>query len=223
MKSKLLLYLTVSSILLLGGGIFSLISATSGRSYKLGPLQDSVYMTVDKAPVLKKQSGKLQKYLSKKINYPIDAFAKGIEGKVMVSFVVSKEGELLNPQLEEGLYQSLDAEALRVISTLTDWKPGMVNGLPVATKLVIPVHFYISDEDKKLSEQLRPLYANDTPPLFVLDNQKVTGLTTLDYYNVKSIRVIKGSKATELYGQDGKNGVLVIETKRGTEPTYKRY
>ena len=74
-----------------------------------------------------------------------------------------------------------------------------------------------------MAKQLKPFYVNNKPPLFVLDNKKVEGVANIEYYNVKSIRVIKGEKAIALYGDEGKNGVLVIQTKRGTSRDYQRY
>ncbi len=222
MKNRLLLFLTAICILLLGSGFYSLSNAKSGIGIYLQ--KDSVYTSVDKVPVFKKRSGNIQKYLSKEIRYPFDAVAKGLEGKVMVSFVITASGNLVNPNVVEGISESLDKEALRVVALLDSWKPGVVDGKYVDTKIIIPVHFYLSEENKKLSQQLKPFYDEGKElPLFVIDKKKVTGLSVLEYYNVKSIRVIKGQKAIDLYGEEGRNGVVVIETKHGTEPTYQRY
>ncbi len=221
MKSRVqsLIYI----ILIVIGGFCIPVSAMELKSTTSNSANDSIYQTVDKVPVFKKAGGNVQKFLSKQIQYPIDALAKEIEGKVMVTFVVSKDGDIANVEIVKGLYESIDKEALRVVSTLDKWKPGILNGENVHTKVTIPVHFYISEENKELAKQIKPFYSNDRTPLFVIDKKKVTGLATLEYYNVKSIRVIKGKKAIDLYGEEAKNGVLVIETKRGTEPIYKRY
>ncbi len=184
---------------------------------------DSIYDTVDKVPVAKKAGGNVQKFLSKQIQYPIDALAKEIEGKVLVSFVVTNSGKIANVELVKGLSESVDKEAIRVVGLLDKWKPGELNGKKVHTKVTLPVHFYISDENREIARQIKPFYENDRAPLFVIDKKKVTGLASIEYYNIKSIRVIKGKKAIELFGEDAKNGVLVIETKRGTEPVYRRY
>ena len=184
---------------------------------------EKVYETVNKVPVFTKNGGNVQKYLAKNLQYPVDALAKEVEGKVMVSFVVGSDGSLKNLNLEKGLSPSTDQEALRVVATMEKWKPAKLNGQDVATKVTIPVYFYLSQENKELAQQLKPFYVDNKPPLFVIDKKKVMGLTTLDYYNVKSIRVIKGEKAISLYGEDAKNGVLVVETKRGTPRDYQRY
>ena len=182
-----------------------------------------IYETVDKVPVFKKNGGKVQKYLSKNIKYPVEALALEQEGKVLVSFIVTAQGKLKDAKVEKSINESLDNEALRVVNTLSDWKPAKVGGKDVATRVTLPVHFYLSEENKNLAKQLKPFYESNKPPLFVLDNKKVLGLTTIEYYNVKSIRVIKGEKAIARYGEEAKNGVLVIQTKKGTPRDYQFY
>ncbi len=222
MKNKFLVFLTAVCVLLLGSGFYSL--SNSHKNVSFFTQRDSVYVTVDKAPRLKEKGGDVQKFISKEINYPIEAIAKVEEGKVLVTFVVTANGNMVNPHIEKGLSESLDKEALRVVSLMKYWKPGVVDGEKVDTKMIVPVHFYLSEENKRLSQQLKPFYEGGRkPPLFILDKKKVTGLSVVEYYNVKSVRVIKGKKAIELYGEDGRNGVVVIETKNGTEPVYKRY
>lgn len=184
---------------------------------------EKIYETVTKVPVFTKNGGNVQKYLAKNIQYPVDALAKEVEGKVMVSFVVGSDGTLNNINLEKGLSPSTDKEALRVVATMEKWKPAKIDGQEVATKVTIPVHFYLSQENKDLAQKIKPFYVDNKPPLFVIDKKKVMGLTTLEYYNIKSIRVIKGEKAINIYGEDAKNGVLVVETKRGTPRDYQRY
>ncbi len=184
---------------------------------------EKVYESVDKVPVFSKKGGNVQKFLTKNLQYPVDALAKEVEGKVLVSFVITSKGDLKNLKLEKGLSESTDKEALRVVRTMNKWKPAKKSGNAVATKMSIPVHFYLSETHRDIVQKLKPFYSNDKPPLFVLDNKKVLGLTTMEYYNVKSIRVVKGEKAISLYGDDAKNGVLVIETKRGTPRRYQMY
>ena len=222
MKTRIQSFLAVFT-LLIGINICANNKVNSYDSNNLLFENDSIYETVDKVPVYKKSRGNIQKYLAKQLKYPVDALAKEIEGKVLVSFVVTKDGELANVELVKGLYESIDKEALRVIHSLDKWKPGVVNGEVVHTKVTLPVHFYISDESRLIAQQIKPFYLNDRAPLFVIDKKKVTGVTTLEYFNIKSIRVIKGSKAVELYGDEAQNGVLVVETKKGTEPIYRRY
>jgi hypothetical protein len=55
-------------------------------------------------------------------------------------------------------------------------------------------------------------------PLFVIDDKKVKEYIEVPHYNVKSVRVMKGEKAIERFGEDAQNGVVIINTKRGTPP-----
>ncbi|MGQ1783784.1 MULTISPECIES: energy transducer TonB [unclassified Saccharicrinis] len=184
---------------------------------------EKVYESVDKVPVYGKYGGNIQKYFDKKLEYPVDALAKELEGKVLVSFVVTSKGIVSNAKIEKGLSESADKEALRLVNAMDKWKPAKIGRTSVASKVTMPINFYLSDKSRNLARQLKPFYANDKPPLFVLDNKKVLGITSVEYYNVKSIRVIKGERAIALYGEDAKNGVLVVETKRGTPREYQMH
>ncbi len=213
---KLLSTIVLAAIFMLG---FSQLA--DGQSKEVP--SEKVYETVSKVPVFTKNGGNVQKYLAKNLQYPVDALAKEVEGKVLVSFVVGSDGALKNLNLEKSLSPSTDKEALRVVATMEKWKPAKLDGQEVATKVTIPVHFYLSQKNKDLAQKIKPFYVDNKPPLFVIDKKKVMGLTTLYDYNIKSIRVIKGEKAISLYGEDAKYGVLVVETKRGTPRDYQRY
>jgi TonB family protein len=194
-----------------------------GFSSTLNMSLDSVYTKVDKLPMFKMHNGNIQKYLSKNIKYPLDAFAKEIEGKVIVSCILTKEGKLINPLVEKGFCTSIDTEALRVISSMQAWKPGVLNEHAVNIRMSIPVYFYLKKENRHIAQQLKPFYIQEKIPLFIINDKKVKGLNYLNYYNIKSIRVVKGKKAMQLYGTDAQYGVVIIETKKGAPPIYQRY
>ncbi|WP_068472544.1 energy transducer TonB [Saccharicrinis aurantiacus] len=184
---------------------------------------DSAYIIVDKVPVLKQNNGKVQKAINKALQYPFADMIAQIEGEVLVSFVITSEGIMSDIEVVEGLTETLNKEALRAVLLLKKWKPGKLDGELVNTRLTIPVHFKLSAEQHDLANKLKPMYSNGKNPLFVLDNKKVNGLSEIEYFNVRSIRVIKGEKATLLFGSDARDGVVVIETKRGTYPQYQMY
>jgi TonB family protein len=194
-----------------------------GFSSTLNMPSDSVCTKVDKLPIFKMHKGNIQKYLSKNIKYPLDAFAKEIEGKVIVSCIITKEGKLIDPLVKRGLCVSIDNEALRVISSMQAWKPGVLNEHIVNTRMSITVHFYLKKENRHIAQQLKPFYIQEKTPLFIINDKKVKGLTYLDYYNIKSIRVMKGKKAVQLYGNDAQFGVVIIQTKQGNPCIYQRY
>lgn len=176
--------------------------------------------TVDKLPKLKGARGNFSQFIAKKITYPENAKLRGIEGDVWVGFVVTKDGEIANVKVEKSVDPLLDEVVLRFVKKCKEWKPGVLNKEKVNTQMLVPVKFTLSDDERALASQLKQFDQMDTPPLFVIDNEPVVGLTKIEDYNVKSIRVIKGAKAIALYGELAKNGVVVITSKRGTPPIY---
>ena len=74
---------------------------------------------------------------------PEEAVKNGIEGIVYVQFVVDKDGKIVEPKVVQGVCPELDAEALRVVSGMPAWKPGMQRGKPVAVSFVLPVVFHL--------------------------------------------------------------------------------
>lgn len=83
----------------------------------------------------------LEKYLEDNLKYPQNAKKSGIEGTLYVMFVVDKEGKITNPKVFRGLSEQLDAEAIRVITAMPQWKPGTKNGENVNVEYTIPVSF----------------------------------------------------------------------------------
>ena len=73
----------------------------------------------------------LMKHIDYLINYPQEAIDKEITGNVYVNFVVGTDGKIKNTRITRGVHPSLDKEALRVVNSLSRWKPGMQAGLPI--------------------------------------------------------------------------------------------
>ena len=80
-------------------------------------------------------------YLSENIKYPEDCEKDSIEGRVIVTFVVEKDGSLTEAKVVKGVHPSLDEEALRAVKGMPKWIPGAWNGERVRTKYTIPVTF----------------------------------------------------------------------------------
>lgn len=83
----------------------------------------------------------LLKYLAKNIKYPVIAQENGIQGRVVCSFVVNRDGSIVDIQVLRGVDPSLDKEAVRVLGTMPKWKPGEQRGKPVRVKYTVPVMF----------------------------------------------------------------------------------
>ena len=83
----------------------------------------------------------LMSYIAKSIKYPVVAQENGIQGRVTCTFVVNKDGTIVDAQVVRGIDPALDKEALRVINSMPKWKPGKQRGKPVRVKFTLPVTF----------------------------------------------------------------------------------
>jgi TonB family protein len=99
---------------------------------------EPVYTLVDQMPEFPDGVVACRDWVAKNTQYPANA---NIEGKVYVAFVVNSMGKVVSPSIAKGLNSALDTEALRVISAMPTWKPGVQNGIPVCVKYTIPVNF----------------------------------------------------------------------------------
>jgi protein TonB len=85
----------------------------------------------------------LRKYLANSIRYPAIAQDNGVMGKVYVSFVINEEGKIEDVTLVRGEDSSLIKEALRVVSSMPDWKPGRQGGKAVKVRYNVPIVFQL--------------------------------------------------------------------------------
>ena len=86
----------------------------------------------------------LLEYLRTQIKYPAICRENKIQGRVLVTFIVNKDGSISDPQVVRSVHSALDNEALRVISNMQTWSPGMINGKPVRVQYTIPVNFRLN-------------------------------------------------------------------------------
>lgn len=83
-------------------------------------------------------------WVASQVKYPKEALDKGLEGKVLVRFIVEKDGSLSDLQVIEGSeYLILDYEALRVIKQSPRWEPGIKDGKPVRVYFIVPIIFQL--------------------------------------------------------------------------------
>jgi TonB family protein len=150
--------------------------------------------------------------------YPDEARLNTIEGVVEVSFIVSSDGKLMEPSIEKSIDPLLDSEALRLVELMEKWKPAKKDGALVNARVNLPVTFELLEEERALMNTLKEHGLNENMPLFVLDGKIVKEYIKIPHYNVKSVRVMKGEKAIERYGQAAGHGVVIVTTKRGTPP-----
>lgn len=100
-----------------------------------------IYETVDIQPRFPGGERELMKYINKERKYPKEAYNEGIEGRVVCGFIVSPKGEIINAEILRGVEESLNKEALRVISNMPQWEPGLVEGEKVPVYCILPIVF----------------------------------------------------------------------------------
>lgn len=83
----------------------------------------------------------LMKWLNANLRYPESAQTQKIQGKVIVAFIINKDGSISNPYVTTSVHPLLDREALRVVKMMPKWKPGMERKTPCRTMFVIPINF----------------------------------------------------------------------------------
>ena len=134
----------------------SALNFRSDAAPKQSKISDDVvsFYDCDQRPVFLHSSDPkdfLQKWVYQYLKYPAEAIRDGVQGKVMVEFVIEKDGSVTGVRIVKGVSEELDAEALKVVSASPKWKPGRVNGNRVRTSLTIPVEFKLEKKGEKSS------------------------------------------------------------------------
>lgn len=119
---------------------------------------EEVFQVVENMPEFPGGNTELMKFLAKNIKYPAEAQQKGEQGRVMVQFVVGKDGKLSDIKIVRSISPTLDAEAIRVIKAMPTWKPGTQRGQAVAVKYTIPISFRLQGskgDDKPVASDIQ--------------------------------------------------------------------
>lgn len=103
--------------------------------------EEQIFIIVEQMPEYPGGNDSLFRFLRTAINYPEEAIKKGIEGTVYINFIVRKTGEVTDAHVVRKVDELLDNEALRVVSLMPHWNPGMQRGKPVDVKYTIPIKF----------------------------------------------------------------------------------
>ena len=111
------------------------------------PILPDVFDEVDEMPQFPGGMAGMMQYLSNNLRYPQDAREAGTQGRVIVSFIIEKDGSISNAKVAKSTYSSLDEEALRVVSAMPNWTPGKQYGQPVRVKYSVPVSFRMSSKE----------------------------------------------------------------------------
>lgn len=92
-------------------------------------------------PVFPGGNNEIARYLVNNIQYPTEALENGVMGRVLVQFIVEKDGSVSNARVVRTVHPLLDKEALRVVNSMPKWTPGKQRGKAVRVKYTIPITF----------------------------------------------------------------------------------
>ena len=149
LKAKYALYIPLVAMLLAVSNIETIarnvVKVTSSVEIQQKPKKapNQVYTVAEVMPTFK---GNLYQWLSKNLRYPKDAVSRKEQGRVMVRFIITAKGEVVQPEIVRSVSPSLDKEALRVVSKMPAWNPGRNGNKKVATKYTLPVKFSLGSK-----------------------------------------------------------------------------
>ena len=120
---------------------------------KVDQKKDRAFDVVEEMPQFPGGPSALYEYLAANIRYPKAAHKAGVQGRVILTFVVEKDGSISGTEVVKSVSPLLDAEAVRVINAMPNWVPGRQNGKVVRVKYAVPVSFMLQDDSpKKMTE-----------------------------------------------------------------------
>lgn len=108
-----------------------------------------VFDVVEKMPEFPGGSAGLMKWLSDNVKYPAKAEEGGIQGRVVCTFVIERDGSVTDVRVARSIDPLLDNEAVRVLSKMPKWNPGTQGGKPVRVKYTVPVTFRLAGDTPK--------------------------------------------------------------------------
>ena len=211
-----------------------------GKDYIVGLMKEDAnpadpnkaFDVVEEMPQFPGGPSKLFEFLAQNVNYPTEAEKANIQGRVIATFVVEKDGSISNAKVVKSIDPSLDAEALRVINAMPNWIPGKQNNKLVRVLYTVPITFRLEDgiKGEGLSD---PLVRNTAaylagyeagkkglPPtqnvLVLVDGKEIPydELAKIKGSSIERMDVLKDKEAIEKYGEKAKNGVILITTKK---------
>ena len=118
-------------------------------AYNEPEVSQDVYESVEQMPEFPGGQAEMMKYLAQNIHYPANAAKNNVEGRVVLQFVIEKDGRIGEVKIARSVDPELDAEALRVVKSMPNFIPGRQDGKPVAVWYTIPISFKLQGEPQK--------------------------------------------------------------------------
>jgi len=174
--------------------------------------KNMVFTSVEQVPGFPGGITAFGQFLAKNLRYPADSRKKGIQGRVIITFVVEKDGSITDVRIARGIAADIDQEAIRVLELSPKWVPGIQNGYPVRVAYTVPISFTLDNskplglilDDKKTGEIKTPesalndhLATNTTVP-DLIDTDKSGKLYLTSNYKAAPIYIIDGKEASSM-------------------------
>ena len=127
------------------------------KEKELYQVDEEVFYIVEDMPKFQGEDAtEFRKWITQNVRYPEVAIKNNITGKVIISFVVNKKGEVINAKVEKSVDPALDAEAIRVAMASPKWSPGMQRGEAVNVQFTFPINFVLDNQ-----EETQPVVINN--------------------------------------------------------------
>ena len=132
----------------------------SNKVVSRGPAYDDVvsYYDCDQRPMFLNSADPrqfMEKWVYQYLKYPEKAVREGIQGRVLVDFIIEKDGSVKDVRVLRGVSEELDAEAVKVVSASPKWRPGKVKGSKVRSSMTVTIEFRLEKKDGKPSFGIR--------------------------------------------------------------------
>ncbi|MBB2151043.1 M56 family metallopeptidase [Pedobacter gandavensis] len=188
------------------------------------------FVSIDQQPSFPGSMEAFYHYLSSTVKYPKEAVTNNVQGKVFLSFIVEKDGSLVDIKVERKLGSGTDEEAVRVLRESPKWIPGIQDNKAVRVKYNIPINFTLSPPAPKTG-MIKETDVNDLrsnlaklgldsqkqPLLYINGKRSYQKLADLNKNNIESLVILKNDASIKLYGPEAVNGVILITNKKTTK------
>ena len=165
----------------------------------------------------------LNTYLRNNIRYPQEAQKAGIQGRVVIEFVISKDGSITDAEVVESVDPQLDAEGLRLIKNMPRWKPGMRKGQVIRVKQTLPIRFAFTKTPDKPENSNSIFLKNGSynsslkDVILLVNGQEVSPeiFRAIDPQRIQSVTVLKDQASLAKYTTDkSKTGIIQVKLKK---------
>ena len=204
--------------------------------------ETEIFQVVEQMPQFPGGMVECMKFLTQNIKCPIEVAKAGVQGRVVVTFVVKKDGSIADSKVVRSVHPEFDAEVLRVIGLMPKWQPGMQKGKPVDVKYTIPVNLNIPIPDSKeeayqhvnlkvdkeanqanvenVKNHLRTRGDENSSLVYavVVDGKEIgmgaEALQKVPAETMEHIEVLSAKNAVAKYGEKSKDGAIEIKTRK---------